>query len=205
MNEIRSIILDTTYDRCLKLLEPKSSEFKKHFGKVDSKSVLDDEERVVVSGLPRILQYVQMGGIELKEIRGVTRIPAIYIANGTESHEIPQESGLARLLGIELPFVGELYPVVIRLVIHQGTEPRYEDSNPVIIARIHEQLSYFLDQTNFRGLSADRVGYQFPSVVLRAGITASYNLEAIATPWEVYDFRFEVIFKRQKTMFDEYE
>ena len=62
MNEIRRIILDTTYDRCLKLLEPKSSEFKKHFGKVDSKSVLDDEGRVVVSGLPRILQYVQMGG-----------------------------------------------------------------------------------------------------------------------------------------------
>ena len=99
--------------------------------------------------------------------------------------------------------MGESFPIVLRLVVNQGNAPTYEKSNPVIIARIQEQLNYFLDESNFRGQRADRVGYEFPSVVLRAGITASYSLEAIASPWEVKDFRLEVVFKRQKSRFYE--
>ena len=155
----------------------------------------------MLSMYPPLLEYMQMGGIELSETTGVTLTPALYIANATESLEIPQGSGLGNILGIETPFVGESYPVVLRLVVHQASQPPYEKSNPVIIARVREQLDFFLDGTHFRGLSADRIGYQFPSVALTAGITAAYNLEAIATPWEVYDFRLEVIFKRQKEMY----
>ena len=153
---------------------------------------------------PPLLEYVQMGGVEIRDEtpERVTRHPALYIANGTESLEIQAGSGLGNLLGIEMPYVGESYPVVLRLVVNQGIAPPYEKSNPVIIARIREQLDYILDATYFRGLRADRIGYRFPSVVITAGITASYNLEAIATPWEVYDFRLEVIFKRQKEMSD---
>ena len=59
MNDIYNLILSTIYERCLKLLEPESTEFKRHFAEVDDKDILGDEERAVVSGLPRILQYVQ--------------------------------------------------------------------------------------------------------------------------------------------------
>ena len=203
MDDIYNLILRTTYDQCLKLLDPRSNEFKRHFGNADPVSLLDAEERMMLSGAPQKLQYLQMGGCDIKEIEQVTRTPAIYIANGTESVEIPQGSGVANRLGIELPFVGELFPIVLRLVVNQGIAPPYEESNPVIIARIREQLNYFLDAINFMGLSVDRIGYEFPSVVLEASIAASYSLEAIATPWEVYDVRLEVIFKRQKSMFYE--
>ena len=195
MNDIRNLILDTIFNQCVKLLAPHSNAYKRHSPE------LDGIEVSMLSQLPPVLEYLQMGGIELSETTGVTLTPALYIANATESLEIPQGSGLANFLGIETPFVGESYPVVLRLVVHQPSEPPYEKSNPVIIARVREQLDFFLDGTHFRGLSADRIGYQFPSVALTAGITASYNLEAIATPWEVYDFRLEVIFKRQKEMY----
>lgn len=196
MNDIRNLILETIFNQCLKLLNPRSNEFKRY------SIEFDDIDESMLSQSPPLLEYLQMGGIELGEIRGVTRTPALYIANATESLEIPQGSGLGNILGIETPFVGESFPVVLRLVVHQASEPPYEKSNPVIIARVREQLDFFLDGIHFRGLSADRIGYRFPSVALTAGITASYNLEAIATPWEVYDFRLEVIFKRQKEMYD---
>ena len=195
MNDIRTLILETIYSQCQKLLNPRSGVFKKY------RPEFDDQEKSMLSMYPPLLEYVQMGGIELSETTGVTLTPALYIANATESLEVPQGSGLANFLGIETPFVGESFPVVLRLVVHQASEPPYEKSNPVIIARVREQLDFFLDGTHFRGLSADRIGYQFPSVAMTAGITAAYNLEAIATPWEVYDFRLEVIFKRQKEMY----
>ena len=195
MNDLRNLILETTFNQCVKLLSPNSQAFKRY------SPDLDDIEQSMLSQSPPILEYVQMGGIELSEASGVTLTPALYIANATESLEIPQGSGLGNILGIETPFVGESYPVVLRLITHQVRNPPYEKSNPVIIARIREQLDFFLDGIHFRGLSADRIGYQFPSVAMTAGITASYNLEGIATPWEVYDFRLEVIFKRQKEMY----
>ena len=179
----------------MKLLAPNSQAHKRYSPDVDG------VERSMLSQSPPVLEYLQMGGIELSETTGVTLTPALYIANATESLEIPPSSSLNQILGIETPFVGESYPVVLRLITHQPSEPPYEKSNPVMIARVREQLDFFLDGIHFRGLSADRIGYQFPSVALTAGITASYNLEAIATPWEVYDFRLEVIFKRQKEMY----
>ena len=195
MNDLRNLILETIFNQCVKLLAPKSQAYQRY------SPDLDGIEQSMLSQSPPLLEYVQMGGIELSEATGVTLTPALYIANATESLEIPQGSGLGNILGIETPFVGESFPVVLRLITHQASEPPYEKSNPILIARIREQLDFFLDGIHFRGLSADRVGYQFPSVALTAGITASYNLEAIATPWEVYDFRLEVIFKRQKEMY----
>ena len=198
MNDIRNLILETIFNQSLKLLRPGSTDFDIHTPEPD------DHEESMLTRFPPLLEYVQMGGVEIRDEtpERVTRHPALYIANGTESLEIQAGSGLGNLLGIEMPYVGESYPVVLRLVVNQGIAPAYDKSNPVIIARIREQLDYFLDATYFRGLRADRIGYQFPSVVITAGITASYNLEAIATPWEVYDFRLEVIFKRQKEMSD---
>ena len=195
MNDIRNQILQTIFDQCIKILHPNSREFKKYAPEHDGL------EKQMLSQSPAILEHLEMGGVELKTIETVSQTPALYIANGTESLEIPRGSGLGNILGIEAPYIGESFPIVLRLVVNNGNKPVYEKSNPVVIARIREQLDFFLDATHFRGLSADRVGYQFPSVALTAGITASYNLEAIATPWEVYDFRFEVIFKRQKELY----
>ena len=192
MNDIRTLILETLFNQCVKLLAPSSHAYKIHSPEIQG------IEKTMLSRSPPVLEYLQMGGIELSKTTGVTLTPALYIANATESLEIPQRSGLAKFLGIETPFVGESYPVVLRLVTHQPSTPPYEKSNPVMIARVREHLDFFLDATYFRGLSADRIGYEFPSVALTAGITAAYNLEGIATPWEVYDFRLEVIFKRQK-------
>ena len=83
------------------------------------------------------------------------------------------------------------------LVVHQEVEPKYEESNPITVTSIREQLDYFLDKQSFLNITDKRFGYSLPSRVLRASIVASYTLEGIASPWEVLDFRFEVIFKRQ--------
>ena len=107
MNDIRNLILDTIFNQCVKLLAPHSHAYKRHSPE------LDGIEISMLSQLPPVLEYLQMGGIELSETTGVTLTPALYIANATESLEIPQGSGLANFLGIETPFVGESYPVVL--------------------------------------------------------------------------------------------
>ena len=196
MEGIRKKILDLTFKQCLKLLEDDTVAYKRYFMDPDVSKrppARSENEDVALAASGAFLENVQMGSFPLAHVTRLTRLPALYVANGTETVE-----GGASARDPALPNVIELFPIVLRLVVNQGVEPAYDESNPIIISQIREQLDYFLDVTVFKQITDKRRGYKIPSSVQSASIVASYNLEGIATPWEVFDFRFEVSFQRQR-------
>ena len=192
---IRDKILEKTFKQSLKLLNPKSKEFSIHFPKADIQSPLTNDEKRALGPTGGLLEYVQMGSFPLEEYTGLTRLPALYIANGTEPEDTSSRNSV--LGNSNLDSVFEVYPLTLRLVIHQELEPKYEDSNPVRLAAIREQLDYFLDMQAFGGMIDKRYGYKTPSRVYRALITTTQTLKGIASPWEIIDSDFWVIFQRQ--------
>ena len=203
--DIRNQLLYQVYGQCLKLLKPGSANYNKHSAFIDPWSP-EELEFLSMSAEDapgqRIIEYVQMGSPEMRDIEKITRTPAIYIFNDTDGGQLGRSDLASRGLSVELPFVGILYPIVLRAIVSEGGVPPYEKSNPVTLARIYEQLTYFLDLTYFIGIAekVPRVGYQFPSVVLQADIKADFNLfSGIATPWEVVDHRLDIVFKQQRT------
>ena len=192
---IREKILEKAYRQLLKLLNPRSKEFARNFPKADTRYPLSDDEKRALGPSGAVLEYVQMGSFPIVEYTGLTLLPAIYIANGTEPEETSARNSI--LGNSNLDSVFEVYPLTLRIVVHQEVEPKYEDSNPVRLAAIREQLDYFLDMQAFGGIVDKRFGYKTPSRVYRALITTTQTLKGIASPWEIVDFDFVVIFQRQ--------
>ena len=192
---IRDKILEKTYQQLLKLLHPKSKAFSLHFPKADVKHPLSNTEKRALGPSGAVLEDVQMGSFPIQEYTGLTRLPAVFVANGTEPEETSARNAV--LGSANLDSVFEVYPLTLRVVVHQEAEPKYEDSNPVRLAHIREQLDYFLDMQAFGGIVDRRYGYNTPSRVYRALITTTQSLKGIAAPWEIVDFDFVVIFQRQ--------
>ena len=212
---IRDKILNKTYRQVCKLLNPSSKELDIHHSKEkrdddkksdDKKNCLltddekrdlltTDEQRVLAETGGAIVEYVQMGSFPLEAYTRLTRLPAIYIANGTEPEETSARNSALGTSNLDSVF--EVYPLTLRIVVHQEFEPKYEDSNPVQLAAIREQLDYFLDMQAFGGITDKRFGYKTPSRVYRALITTTQTLKGIASPWEIVDLDFEVIFQKQ--------
>lgn len=192
---IRDKILEKTYRQCKKLLNPKSKEFYRQFPKADTKYPLTDDERTALGQWGGLLEYVQMGSFALEAYTRLTRLPALYIVDGTEPEDASSQN--SRLGDSTLKTVFEVYPLTLRLVVHQALEPEYDESNPVNVARIREQLDYFLDMQAFGGIVDKRFGYSQPSRVYSAMITTTQTLKGIASPWEIVDYDFEVTFQRQ--------
>ena len=192
---IREQILEKTYRQCLKLLNPRSREFKRKFPKADTRYPLTDKEKRALGASGGLLQYVQMGSFPLEAYTKLTRLPAIYIANGADSEDV--SSSNPRVGSSDLEGVLEVFMLTLRLVTHQEVEPKYEDSNPVVVATIQEQLDYFLDMQSFGGITDKRFGYRIPSRVKSAILIPGQTLKGIASPWEIADFDFEVVFQRQ--------
>ena len=72
-----------------------------------------------------------------------------------------------------------------------------ETSNPYTTALMKEGLDYVLDPSEFINMTAERRGYRTPSVVNDAILLAGQNLESLATPYEVIDYRMEFHIAKQ--------
>ena len=146
----------------------------------------------------RHIQYVQMGSKDWQAVMKQRLLPAIFVesANDSFSTADPTERNTS---------VGEIMPVNIRLVSVQApdTQLTFDTSNPIIIAKIRSALDYVLDAYWFKGLTergGRRTGYRFPSSVFAAEIVESQNLEGLISPFEVIDYRYEVVISRQRQL-----
>ena len=175
-----------------------------------------DMEKMILE--PRIMRHVRTGAVELQSLIGErvdylgnklfdennTRwLPAIIIEIGSDEFSLdsisdtsttPSDSDL------------ELMVIIIRLVVLAPPQsvimslPRpdqFDMSNPVRISHIRESLDYLLDASTFLGINDKRIGYRMPSRVKWAEISSTRNLEGIASPFEITDFRFHVKFEKQ--------
>ena len=144
----------------------------------------------------RHIQYVQMGSRDWADAQQENLLPAIFIESANDGFSSPDP--------IEMNTnIGETVPMNVRLVTVQApdTELMFSNSNPIIIAKFRGALDYILDPYWFRGLSergGKRAGYRFPSTVFSADIVSAQNLEGQISPFEVTDFRFEVVISRQR-------
>ena len=207
MKGIREKILDLTFKQCLKLLKDDTVAYHTNFPNGTVSPSLSETERGTLEDTPPILENVRMGGFPLAHVTRLTRVPALYVANGIDAVEVGSSQSQFGSQNTEpknfrsppaLQKVLELYPIVLRLVVNQGSEPDTDKSNPIIIAHIREQFDTFLNTLIFQGLKAKRFGYTLPSEVKKASLTASYPLENIPPPISVQDFRFEVVFEKQR-------
>ena len=148
------------------------------------------------------IRYISFGTQNLVDINKQNLLPALFLEAGTDAQR-------QDFRGIELAKEGEVMPIILRLWTRQPkpTElkgPAYKQSNPIFIAQMREQLDYFLDRNEFIGISTPRIGYTLPSQVYDACITSAYTLQGVRAPYECVDFRFEVIFDKQKEIDDRY-
>ena len=197
---IRDKIIEKTFKQCLKLLDPGCREFRTQRGSGHISEPLPPRDQQMLSATGgRHVCYVQTGAFPLRDYTGLTQLPAIYIIDGSDGSASSHDtSSRNRRLGESvLQKTFEVYPLTLRVVVHQKVNPTYAESNPVQLAQIREQLDYLLDMQTFKGITDKRLGYNLPSVVEYALITDGESLKGIATPWEIKDFEFEVIFTRQ--------
>jgi len=148
------------------------------------------------------IRHISFGTRNLMDINEQNLLPALFLEAGSNAHE-------RGFPGMESAKEGEVMPVVLRLWMREPkpselSDVAYRDSNPIFIAQMREQLDYLLDPSEFKGISMIRIGYTLPSSVYDCGITSSYTMQGIRAPFECIDFRFEVIFSKQKEIDDRY-
>ena len=144
----------------------------------------------------RRIQYVQMGSVPWTSVRDQGLIPCIFIENATEGISITDPTQFNT-------HIGEVLPINIRFITVQAPDSSlsYSTSNPVLVAKMRGALDYILDPSEFKGLSEKgkkRRGYRTPSQVFSADIVAAENFEGQISPFEVVDYRLEVVFSRAR-------
>ena len=194
LDDIRNKILLTTYNQMLKLLSPTSMQFTETFPNADMNNLstypLSENELIVITD--PVLQHVQMGAQSLSNLDKLDVLPMVFIMDGSDD-EVNPDKRADDLIGE----VNETMPMQLVLVIKQKNVPTYEQTNPVVAAKIRSQLDFILDTIYFEHLMEQRHGYNNPSRAWRALITRSDSTEGSRTPYEIIVYRFEVQFKRQ--------
>jgi len=201
LDGIRVHVLQKVFTQCIKMLDPEGTEYSRIFGDggTDFDFSVSSPADLEILVVRRYVKLVRFGTGQFTDIKDRDLIPAIFIENGSEGY-------LQNFRGIEQAKEGELVPVIIRLLtmerrptVRQRSElPLYKYSNPIFVSDIREQLDYLLDRNEFIGISTSRVGYSLPSQVYDARIRMHHNLQGVRAPYEVTDFRFEVLFDKQK-------
>ena len=177
MHDIYNLLYKKVHDQCLKLLEPNSEWFTFH------ELTLTDEELEVIEDV-RIIKSVKSGSPDLANIKD--DLPVIYLELGTGGIDFIHES-------IANQMKGELFHVKIRVVVPKPSLADtydYAKSTPVTLLAIRHSLEYLLDTSITRGLSASRIGYEFPSRVWQSGIIATEALEGLPPSYDAIDWRF---------------
>ena len=194
---IREKILQKTYTQCLQLIKPETREYERHVKDGHLTPPTGQDLCALTMNGGAMLYNVQIGTFPLMNYRNLSLLPALYIADGDDPEE-DTSSRNQQLGSATLSEVFETYPLTLRVVVRQPLDPKPDQSNPIRLARIREQLDYFLDMQAFGGIiDRDRVGYRSPSKVYRALITTQQTLKGFASPWEIVDFNFIAIFQRQ--------
>lgn len=143
----------------------------------------------------RIIQLVQLGTSDWKNLEENKLLPCIFIENADDGITVPAQFGNTH--------IGEIMPVNISLLMVQPPDSMltFNNSNPVLVANLRDALDYLLDPFWFKGLSEKnkfRRGYSLASTIYDATIVSAQNLEGVSQPYERVDFRLQVTFERQK-------
>lgn len=158
-----------------------------------------DQEKAVIT---KHIRYLSFGTQNLVDINKQNLLPALFLEAGSNAQR-------QDFRGIELAKEGEVMPIVLRIWTKEPRPselkgPAYKYSNPLFIAQMREQLDYLLDRNEFISISIPRIGYSLSSQVHDACITSAYTMQGVRAPYECVDFRFEVLFDKQKEIDDRY-
>lgn len=226
LNDIRSRVIGKVYEQCRKLLGPDDHQYPVNenylkqwdaeirtpdgqpidYVQTDPAQLpadypLNRRDFIILDKLDsfgldaRRIQLVQIGSMDWQNLQAEGLIPCIFIEESSPG------SVLQAVTGVN--YIGETFPMNIRLVTTQAPDSSLEvtNSNPIRNASFRAALDYLLDPFFFLGLherKGIRKGFKAPSHVVDAGITLTTNLEGEISPFEVVDYRFEVIIDRIK-------
>lgn len=153
-----------------------------------------DDSRVitdVVSGSPDLMQIHQL--LETEDVV----LPIMFLEAGPCVPLPPQVTEKK----VELSMRGEVFTIIIRVVVDKQsftTRPRFEESTPVELMRIRNQLDYLLDPSVFRNLiKASRIGYSRSSIVMDCCIHETEPLEGLHSTIDAIDLMFDIELHKQ--------
>ena len=146
---------------------------------------LSDNEAIDLE-YSRLLTLFRVGYINIENLEKTGHLPALFITDATDSYILDDNNARSDQ-------ITEVYPINFRLVMKQPDDSKLTDdtSNPYTTAIMKDGLDYVLDPSEFINMTAERRGYRTPSKVDNAVLLAGQNLESLATPYEVIDYRME--------------
>ena len=152
---------------------------------------LSDDEAIDLEH-SRLLTLFRVGYINIENLEKSGHLPALFITDATDTYVLDSDNARSDQ-------ITEVYPINFRLVMKQPDDDKLTDetSNPYTTALMKEGLDYVLDPSEFINMTAERRGYRTPSIVNDAILLAGQNLESLATPYEVIDYRMEFHIAKQ--------
>ena len=202
--DIRNRLLEHVFRQTLKLLDPTCSQYTKYF---DDPNNIAPSQREIMYLNERIVRYIRTGDFDLQNLEKNERLPYIniQIADGGFTRSYDEEAETQQ--GPPWNMVEEMMPFNLILVLKQSNVPgkgyTYENSNPVTLLRLRDQLDFVHDGSYYRGINDQGIRsdfYSMPSQVqdVRIADTELLDLEMATTLYDIVNFRLETTFWRHK-------
>lgn len=205
MDDVRTQIFRQTFYQCLKLLDPTSEAYAEETSvDRDNPLIVSDADKAALG--ERVVQSVVAGTWPLRSLLIGTDVddepdplpglyPVIFVDLGTDS--LMDEAG-AKDRATQMIDDNQIFELVVLTVVYQEDNYNYENSNPLQLLRIRNQLDYVLNRQNFTSIHTLDVDNILPSAVHNCYIRETEpKMLNVVSPYDIIESSFVCEIDRQ--------